>query len=140
LRAEIALARIRQDGEHAFTVAELRGNQAACVKNRSRGDPAKNPLLLREPARSAARILVRNRDESIDCVSIENFGDEARADTLNLVRSGLAAREHRRIRRLDGKDSQRFDLLLQDLADAGSGAACSYSNNEGVQFVTADIE
>src|SRR5205823_14436211 len=97
LRAEIALASVRQDGEHTFTTADLGGDQAACVKNRSRRDPAKNPFLLRQAARGVSRIVVRNRKEAIDHRSIEDFWNESGADALNLVGPGLPAREHRRI-------------------------------------------
>src|SRR5262249_23583304 len=85
LRAEVSLASVGQDGEHTFTGAEFRGDQAAGVKNRSRGDPAKNPLLLRKATRRAPRIVVRNRDETIDHVFIEDIRNEAGTDPLNFV-------------------------------------------------------
>src|SRR4030095_15215504 len=99
LRAEVALAGVGQDGEHTFTVAEFRSDQAAGVKNRSRGDPAKNPLLLRKTARRAPRIVIRNRDEPIHHVFVEDLWNEARADTLNFVRTSPSARKHGRVRR-----------------------------------------
>src|SRR5262245_17933455 len=97
LRAEIALARIRQDGEQAFSRAQLRRDDAAGVKNRSRGDPAKNPLLLRKTARSASRVVIRNRDETMNNVFIEDLGNESGADTLNFVRTRLTTGKHRRV-------------------------------------------
>ena len=89
LRAEIALASIREDGEHSFTVAEFGGNKAAGVKNRSRGDSANDPLEFCKTPRTSARIVKRNRDEAIDHRCVEDFGDETGADTLNFVRPRL---------------------------------------------------
>src|SRR5215475_7431630 len=103
LRAEISLAGIRQDGEQAFSVAQLWSNEAAGVKNRSRGDSAKNPFLFRKATRSVSRIVVRNRDEAMNDILVEDFWNKSGADALNFVRTRLAAREHRRIRRFNGK-------------------------------------
>src|SRR5205085_7411844 len=105
---------------------------------RSRRDSAKNPLLLRKAARCVARVVVRNRDESIDNFSIEDFGDETGADPLDLVGTRFSAGEHGRVGRLDGKNFQRLDFLLKDLAGAGGGTAGSDSDHERIEFVAAD--
>ena len=54
---------------------------------------------------------------------VEHRRHEARADPLDFVRSWLAARKHRRFRRLDGDDLQCWAARLQHLADAGDRAA-----------------
>src|SRR2546428_7548341 len=140
LRTKIALARIGKDGEHAFAAAQFRCDHTACVKNRSRRNSAKNPLLFRQPARGFARIVERNRDKSIDYFSIEDFGNESGTDALNLVRPRPAAREHRRFRRLNGEKSQRLDFLLHDFAGPGCGSAGSQADDQGIEPLAAGFQ
>src|SRR5262245_29310273 len=140
LRAEISLASVREDGEQAFTAPKLRGDEAAGVKNRSRRDSAKNPLLLRKPARGVARIVKRNRDKAIHNVSIEDRGNESGADTLNFVRAGLTAGKNGRFGGLDCKEFQGFDLFLHNFARARGGAACPDTHDQGIEPFTADVD
>src|SRR5262245_18565712 len=113
LRAEIALAGVRQNCEQRFTAAKLLGDKAACVKYRSRGNPAKNSLLLRGTPRRSARVVIRNRDESVDDFWVEDIGNETGPNALNLVRPRLAAGENRRFCGFYRENFQRSDFFLE---------------------------
>ena len=59
----------------------------------------------------------------IDDVEVQDAWNEAGADTLDSVRPGLAAGQHRRVGRFDGDDSGRRPMLLPHPADSGQGSA-----------------
>ena len=76
--------------------------------------------------------LVADLDHFVDHGAVENFGHEAGADALDLVRPGLAAGQHRAVLGLDGEDAQRRPARLEHLPDAGDGAAGADAGNESV--------
>ena len=66
-------------------------------------------------------------------------GHEAGADALDLVRAGLAARQDRRILRLDRDDLRDGLARLQHLADAGDGAAGADAGDEIVDLAVGVV-
>src|SRR5262249_41776498 len=130
LRAEISLTRIRKDGEHALFMSDFRSHLTAGVKNRSRRDSAKNPLLLRKTARTAFCVVVPNRDETVHDVSIEDFRNKPGTDALDPVRAWFSAGEDRRFGGFYCKETQRLDFLLHYFAGACSCSPGTDTDNE----------
>src|SRR5215212_3783680 len=62
---------------------------------RAGGDAARDALKLGELARGIEGGLVADRDHLVDDRAVQDVGNEAGADALNLVRSGLSDRQHR---------------------------------------------
>ena len=77
-------------------------------------------------------VIIADLDHLVDHLTVEDGGHEAAADPLDLVRSGRAAGEHRRGRRLDRDHPHRWFALLQHLADAGERAAGADAGDHGV--------
>ncbi len=71
----------------------------------------------------AKAVSLGNGDDLVDHLAVEDGGHETGADALDLVRTGLAAGEHRRILGLQRDHLDARLLGLQHLADAGDGAA-----------------
>ena len=85
---------------------------------------------MRELAAIFERILVRHGDDLIVDLRVERFRHETRADALDLVRAGLALREHGARRRLDGDDMHARILLLEITADTRQRAARADARDE----------
>ena len=68
---------------------------------RARGNADRNAFEPRDQPRRVEGGLIADRDDLVDQAAVENGRHEAGADALNLVRPGRAARQHRRIFRLD---------------------------------------
>ena len=85
---------------------------------------------MRELAAIFERILVRHGDDLIVNLRIERLRHEARADALDLVRAGLALREHGARRRLDSDNVHVLILLLEIAADARQRAARADARDE----------
>ena len=66
--------------------------------------------------------------------AVEHLRHEARADALDLVRTGLAAGQNRRILRLDREDLEVRQARLEHLADARDGAAGADARDERIEL------
>ena len=86
------------------------------------------------------RVLVGDLDDFVDEVGAQNLWDEARADALNLVRTGLAAGEHRTLRRLDrdGLEATASSALMYS-RHAGDRAAGADAGNENVDLAVGVV-
>src|SRR5262245_1163961 len=123
LRREIALAGIREDGEHALASPQFLSGNAGGVKYRARRHAAENTFQLCQAACSGARLFIADRHQSIDDVAIQNLRDEPGADSLDFVEARLASRDDRRLGRLHGIDFQSGNFPLEHLTGSCSGAA-----------------
>lgn len=91
---EVALAGIGEEGYDVLalvlgTLSELEGG----IDSSSGRDADKEALGLRELAARTDGVIVLDRYNLVDNGTVESFGDEACTDTLNLMRTALAARE-----------------------------------------------
>src|SRR5262249_51457659 len=99
-----------------------------------------NPLLLRKTAGAISRVVIRNRDEPIDNLSVEDFRNEAGTDTLNLMRASFSPGENRRVSRLDGEHLQRVKLLFDGFTGARGCSAGTDADDQSIEFVAARVE
>src|ERR1700728_260963 len=79
-------------------------------------------------------IVVGNPNDFVNEFGVENFGDEAGADSLDFVRSGLASGENGTVSRLDGDDFEGRFFGLDVFADAGEGATGANAGDEDVSL------
>src|SRR6202044_1612098 len=75
-----------------------------------------------------------HRDHLVVDLRVEDGGDEAGAQALELVRAGLAAGENRGAGRLDGDQLEGGLAGLDDLADARDGAARADAGDDDVDL------
>ena len=75
----------------------------------------------------------------VDEVGVEDAGNEAGADALDLVRAGLAAGEHGAVGRFDGDGLELWLALLDVAGDAGDGAAGADAGDEDVDLAVGVI-
>ena len=97
-------------------------------------DADEQALLGGGPAGPLHRGLGVDVDDLVVDRRVEDLGDEVGADALDLVRAGRAAVEDRRLLRLDGDDLHVGLARLEDLADAGDGAAGADAGDEDVDL------
>src|SRR5205823_1202316 len=103
-------------------------------------DAAQDALLPRQPARHLEGRIVVDLDHLVDDAKVQHAGNEAGADALDLVRAGLERlavhllRDDRAVRRLDGDRLEARLARLDDLADAGDGAAGADARDEDVHL------
>src|ERR1035438_9383736 len=88
--------------------------------------------VLTSPAASTALPLIAR---TLCCITRH----EARADALDLVRSGLAAREHGAVCGFDGDGLEAGLALLDVLGHAGDGAAGAHAADEDVHFAVCVV-
>src|SRR5262245_31806052 len=94
LRTQIALAGVGQNGQNSFSFSQLFSCQTSCVQDRTGRYSAQDAFHFGQPAASVARVIVGDGNQSIDHLTVQNFGHKSGADTLNLMRAGFAAREY----------------------------------------------
>src|SRR5213083_2398096 len=135
--AQIPLAGVGQHGHHELLGGELRGDGARSERRGAGGDAHEQALLAREPSRPRDRVFVADHDDPVDDTPVQDAGHEGCSDPLDRVGPRPAAREHGRIRRLDGDHSGAGELLLEHLTDTGHRAAGTDARDERVQ-VPAD--
>lgn len=117
---KVALAGVRQHDDDRFAaVAALPGQLQGGADRSARRNADQQPFACGQQTRRADGLLVGDGHHPVDQCGIEVFGDEAGADALNLVGTGLAAREHGGRGRFDG---HKADLRIQ-LAQPAPGAA-----------------
>src|SRR5207237_258943 len=140
-RAQVALAQIGQH-HHDQLAGVLRplADLHRRVRRRPAANAAQPALLARQLAGHRERVLVGHLHHLVDDADVEHAGDEAGADALNLVppRLQLLAlhllRDHRAGHRLDRDRLETGLALLEDLADAGDGAAGADAADQDVRL------
>ena len=80
-------------------------------------------------------IFVVDQDDIVDQRHVQIFGDEPRPDSLDRVRTGLAARDHRRKGRLDGVGLDAGVPFLQRPRDAGDPPSGPLRRDDRVDVV-----
>src|SRR3954471_14745141 len=116
LRGKIALTGVWKNSERAFAAAELLRHGSGCMKYRAGRHSAENTFKLCEAACRGTCFLIMNGENPVHHASIEDLWNEACPDSLNAMRSRLAAGEYRRLRRLHRKDLQSRNFLLQNFS------------------------
>mmetsp|Transcript_34230 Transcript_34230/g.81182 ORF Transcript_34230/g.81182 Transcript_34230/m.81182 type:complete len:332 (+) Transcript_34230:217-1212(+) len=131
--AEVPLAK-RRDDDHDQLPLKLgtAADPLGRLDGGARGDAAEEALLLRQPPRHRDRVVARDLHDLVVDVRVEDAGDKAGADALDLVRAGRAAREDSALRGLDGDDPHAALDALEVLPGAGDGAACADARDERV--------
>src|SRR4029077_13060114 len=81
----------------------------------ARRDADPQTLEARDRTAVGGRGLVGDGEDLVVDAGVQDVGDEARADSLNVVVARLAAREHRRRSGLDGGDADVGAPWAQDL-------------------------
>ena len=99
------------------------------------GNPDQDAFVARQTPRARRRILVGDGDDLVVHVLVEDVRHETGADALDLVVARLAARQHRRRRRLDRDDRDAGHRLAQHLADPGDGSPGAHPGDESVDAV-----
>ena len=102
--------------------------------------PTRMPSLRADVARGRDRVGELDVDDLVDDAPVEDGGDEVRADALDLVRTGRALRQQRRVGRLDGDDLGVGHALLEHLPDTGDGAARADAGDEVVDLALGVAE
>src|SRR5262245_14514353 len=145
-RTEIAFAEVGQNGDD-----QLAGvvGPAADVDGGPHGgagaDAAKHAFLAGHAARSLESIVVLNLHHLVHHVEVKHAGDEARADTLNIVLAWLhflalhLLRYHRARDGLDSDGLEARPALLDDLGDARDGAARADAGYENVRLAVGIV-
>ena len=132
---QVALAEAGQDDDDQLAgVLRARGYLERGTTAAPEQMPTKRPSSSGRRRAMAMRLVVGDLDDFVDELGVEDAGDESRAEALNLVRAGLAAGEHRAVRRLHG-DGLELGLARLDVAgDAGDGAAGADAGDEDVDL------
>ena len=104
------------------------------MRGGSGGDAHKQPLVSGERPARRKSVLVFDGDDLVVDRSVERIGHKARADALQLMRSGYALGKHGRTGRLDGDDADLRILAFQIRARAADGAARADARDENVHF------
>ena len=80
---------------------------SAAADGGSGGDADQQAFLFGQAAGVVERLLVGDLDDFVDQLGVQHAGDKAGADSLDLVRAGLAAGEHGAVGGLDGDGLER---------------------------------
>src|SRR5213078_1515495 len=131
--AQVPLAGVWEHGHDELLGAEFRRDGAGGERCGTGGDAHQQPLLACEPSRPPDRVLVADHDDPIDDAPVQDAGHEGRADPLDRVGPRPAAREDRRLRRLDGDHAHARKLLLEHLAHPGHRAPGADARDERVE-------
>ena len=91
----------------------------------------------REVSAGLESVLVLDVYDLIIDLRVESIRNEARADTLNLMRSGCALREDRRACGFYGDDLHVRVLRLQVFTDTGDGSARANASDEYVDLAVS---
>src|SRR5690242_1350832 len=68
--AQVALARIGEDGEDPFSLAEFTSGNAACMKDRAGRNAAENTFLCREAVSGRSGFFISHYNDAIDHASV----------------------------------------------------------------------
>src|SRR5208282_2174479 len=130
---QVALARVAENRDHDIALAEPAGYLQSRAAVGAGRDADQQALVAREAAREQRRILVADGDYFIVDLGVEIARHEARADSLDLVETGLAARQHLRVLRLNGDDQYFFvEMLAQVVTGARNRAAGADAGDKSV--------
>src|SRR5262249_29180281 len=137
--AQIALAQVRQhDDDKLAGVLGTAGDLDGDMGGGAGADAAQDALFAGHAPSHDEGVVILNLDDLVHDAEVEHIGHEAGADTLDLVPAGLQGlalhllRDHRAGHRLDGDALEARLALLDDLADAGNGAARADAGHEDV--------
>src|ERR1700727_2496694 len=122
-RRQVALAGVGEHRENDAAAGSLGRDFERSGERAAGRDPAEDALALREIARAADRLVVRDRDHVVVDVAIEHRGDEVGCPPLDLVRLPFLALEEGRARRLARDDSRLRARALDHLPRAGERSA-----------------
>ena len=102
---EVALARIREDGDNPLSAESVAAGQAGGgVEGSARRDAGQEAFGGCQPAGGTQGVVVDDSDDFVDARGIIILGDEVRADALELVRSTVPLAEKRRGGWFNGDD------------------------------------
>ena len=124
---------IGQHGEHELIGPQAGRDLARRPGRRAGGDAGQQAFLTRQPARPRRGVLVLHGHDAVDDRAVQDAGHEGGADALNAVGPWLAAREHRRLRRLHGDDQDPGHLLFEHFPHPGERAARPDAGDESVE-------
>src|SRR5579862_5461183 len=103
-------------------------------------DAAQHALFLGQAAGDLEGVVVLDLNDLVDDPGVQDAGNEAGADALDAMGRGshrLAGhllRDDRAVDRLDGDGLEARLALLDDLADAGDGAARADAGDENIDL------
>src|SRR3990172_6588122 len=100
LHCQVSLAGVAKHRHHALVGAQLFRHLEGGDDVRSRRDANQQAFLAAEPARHLDRVLVRDGDDLVVYLAVEDAGHEAGADALDGVHAGAAPLYHPRTRPL----------------------------------------
>ena len=104
------------------------------MQRRAGGDADQDAFLRAEESARRERIFARDRHDLIIDGRIEHLRHKARADALDLVRTGLSAGKDRTVGRLDRDDLHIRVLRLQVFPGAGDRAAGTDARDEDIHI------
>mmetsp|Transcript_3639 Transcript_3639/g.6194 ORF Transcript_3639/g.6194 Transcript_3639/m.6194 type:complete len:623 (+) Transcript_3639:501-2369(+) len=147
-RGQVALPEAGQHGHHALgrrrplpapqllLLAAGHLQPARHAQRRGHGrpgaDPAEQALLPRQPPGRRERLLARHLLDAVDQRRVAVPGDEAGADTLNLVRALRAPTQNRRLHGLHCNDNCFVGLGLEELRASSQCTSSSHTSDEVV--------
>lgn len=132
-RREVAVAVVRQDGYDGLAgVFRPLGDFCRGMEGCAAGNADEEAFGFGKGLGCRIGFVCRDGKYFIVNRLIEGFGDEIRADTLQLMRAGMALGQERRIGRFDGYDLDGRLLFLQVLSRAAQGAAGADAGDEDI--------
>jgi hypothetical protein len=102
------------------------------VDSGARGDANEDAFLFGEAAGHGEGFIVGDLNDLVDELGVEDLGDEAGADALDLVRAGLAAGEDGAVGGFHGDGPEVGVAGLHVLADPGEGSSGADAGDEDV--------
>ena len=109
-------------------------------KKLGRGAPGQNAFLAREPPRVFDGRALGDRDDLVDDLAIEDLGNEAGADALDIVRARLLAGQYGRVGRLDRDDARGGVALFEHLSNSRDGPAGANAGDERRDITVDGLE
>src|SRR5262249_1537367 len=120
---QIALAGVTEHHRDDLTFSQTLRDLQRCATIRSRGNPDQDSFFARKAPREFRRVLVAALDYFMVRVGVEVFRPEAGPDSLDLVKAGLPARQHRRICGLNRDHQYRVLRVLVQVATRSGNRA-----------------
>src|SRR5580704_3869198 len=131
--AEITLARVARERHDGLSLrVRPRRDLQRRPDVRAGRDADQHAFVARQAARGRNRVGVRDSYHFVVDLGVEHLRYEPRARALNLMRSWLAAGEHRGRIRFDRDHLYARFARLQHLADAGDGASRTNRRDDGI--------
>mmetsp|Transcript_15456 Transcript_15456/g.33315 ORF Transcript_15456/g.33315 Transcript_15456/m.33315 type:complete len:328 (-) Transcript_15456:425-1408(-) len=130
-RRQVPLAERRNDANHvlACKLGPFRDFHRGADRC-ARANAAQQPFLCRQPARKLNRLSRAHLQHFIVHVRVQNRRHKPRANALDLMRTGLTARQHGAFRRLHRHNVRRWILFLQVPPGARDRAAGAHARHK----------